>query len=255
MMISKVHGQNTQQKFHIYAAADSGYFDQFAPALINSVLANTDQGLHLHLFNPRDDQIKQCQQPRISATWEYIDRDKFSRACQVWRSITEDQKRRTETAMTKGNDTDLCERLMRTYFACARFVRLHEQFHVPVFAIDIDAIVRKPIPVLGNNVDFHLHRIFGKKARCLAGGMYLNQQAENFLTAYALALRTQIEQDYLYWGLDQDVLDHIVPQYSHGQLPAELIDWNMTDTGIIWTAKGTRKDLEVFIAEKKKYSS
>jgi len=162
MILPKVHGQNTQENFYIYAACDSAYFDQFAPALINSVLANTDQGLHLHLFNPRDDQINYCRRTRISATWEFVDRNKFSRARERWNTIDEDQRRRTQTAMTKSDDVDVQERLIRTYFACARFIRLYEQFHTPVFAIDIDAIVRKPIPELSNNVDFHLHRIFGK---------------------------------------------------------------------------------------------
>lgn len=255
MILPKVHGQNSQQEFYIYAACDSAYFDQFAPALINSVLANTNQGLHLHLFNPRDDQINCCRQARVSATWEFVDHNKFRQARERWNTITEDQKRRTETAMTKSNDVDVQDRLIRTYFACARFIRLYEQFHSPVLAIDIDAVVRKPIPKLPTNVDFHLHRIFGKKARCLAGGLYLNQRAGNFLTAYATALKDQIEQDYLYWGVDQDILDRIVPHYEHGQLPAELIDWEMRDTGIIWTAKGTRKDTEQFIAEQTRYTA
>lgn len=253
MILPQVHGQNTQQEFYIYAACDSDYFDQFAPALVNSILSNTDQGVHLHLFNPRDDQIKFCQQPRVSATWETVSRRQFDSARNKWNTITEDQKRRTETAITKGRDTDIQERLMRTYFACARFIRLYEQFNGPVLAIDVDAVVRKPIPKLSTNVDFHLHRIFGKKARCLAGALYLNNSAKNFLTAYNTALTNTIEQDYLYWGVDQDLLDHIVPQYDHGQLPSELIDWEMRDTGIIWTAKGKRKELEIFKQEIRKY--
>lgn len=252
MILPHVHGQNTQREFHLYAACDSAYFDQFAPALINSVLSNTDQGLHLHLFNPRDDQIKLCQQPRISATWESIDPKQLDRCTKNWNTLTEDQQKRTLTSMTKGGDRDISERMLRTYYACARFIRLHEQLHTTVFAIDVDAVVRKPIPKLSES-DFYLHRIYGKKARCLAGGLYLNVGAKNFLTAYSIALKNQLEKDYLYWGVDQDLLDHVVPQYDHAQLPSELIDWEMRDSGIIWTAKGTRKDTEIFISEQKKY--
>lgn len=253
MILPQVHGQNTQQDFYLYAACDSAYFDQFVPALVNSILINTDQGIHLHLFNPRNDQIKFCQQLRVSATWETVSTQQFDQARINWNTITKEQQQRTETAMAKGGDVNVQERLMRTYFACARFIRLHEQFNGPVLAIDVDAVVRKSIPILSRDVDVHLHRIFGKKARCLAGALYLNSHGKDFLTAYAVALKNQIAQDYLYWGVDQDLLDRIVPLYNHGQLPKELIDWEMRDNGVIWTAKGKRKDLEIFKNELRKY--
>ena len=253
MKLPQVHGQNTQTSFYIYAACDTEYFKQFAPSLINSVLSNTNQGLHLHLFNPTQDQINLCQQPRVSATWEFVDAGAVQPFVSNFTNLTDNQQRRTRTAMTKGNDKDLADRLLKTYYACARFIRLGEQFHEQAFAIDVDAVVRKPIPQLLSNVDFYLHRIFGKKARCLAGGLYLNTTAKRFLDEYAAALKDKITNNCLYWGVDQDLLDTIVTLHSHGQLPLELIDWEMTSAGIIWTAKGTRKDLEIFINEQKKY--
>jgi hypothetical protein len=63
------------------------------------------------------------------------------------------------------------------------------------------------------------------------------------------------ERDYVYWGLDQDILDQIVPQYNHGQLPMSMIDWNMAPDSVVWTAKGTRKEDVKFLDEKKKYMS
>lgn len=254
MILPPTFGQNTQTDFYIYAACNSDYFDQFAHQLVNSIIKNTNQGVHLHLFNPREDQIAWCNQPRVSATWEYIDHQTFDKALSVWQNIDEDQKKRTQTAMTKGGDTDVRDRLMRTYFACARFIRLSEQFSIPTLAIDIDAIVRFSIPGLDNSVDFYLHRIFGKKARCLAGGLYLHNKASTFLNEYSNQLTQKINQDYIYWGMDQDLLDIIVPKYHHGQLPESLIDWHMRDDSCIWTAKGTRKDLDVFVNEQKKYN-
>jgi len=32
------------------------------------------------------------------------------------------------------------------------------------------------------------------------------------------------------------------------------IDWEMQDHSYIWTAKGTRKDLAIFVNEKRKYT-
>ena len=122
-------------------------------------------------------------------------------------------------------------------------------------AIDIDAVVRQPVPVLGTDKDFFIHHISGRKARYLAGGIWLNNNAQcrTFLTHYADQLRSYIEQDYLYWSLDQDLLDAVVPKFHYGQLPAEYIDWNMNSTSYIWTAKGTRKELAAFVSEQQKY--
>ena len=138
-----------------------------------------------------------------------------------------------------------------TYYACARFIRLADIFDGAVFACDIDAVVRKPIPKLKKQ-DFYLHQIFGSKARFLAGGLYLNNDV--FLKQYTNDLWDNIEQDRLYWSIDQDLLDPCVPQYNYGQLPMELIDWEMRTDSVIWTAKGTRKDLAVFKQEQTKYA-
>ena len=165
---------------------------------------------------------------------------------------------RTLTAMTKGKDRSIQERMMKTYFACARFVRLAELFsNQQIIAIDVDAVVRSNFPPLLQDKDFYIHYISGKKARYLAGGLVLHPTAssQKFLEQYAHRLKEYFERDYVYWGLDQDLLDHIVPQYNHGQLPMSMIDWNMAPDSVVWTAKGTRKDDEKFLIEKKKYIS
>jgi hypothetical protein len=159
--------------------------------------------------------------------------------------------------MKKGNDQSVAERLRKTYYACVRFIRLQEIFteSTTVFAADVDAIIRSNIPMLSTDQDFYIHQITGAKARFLAGGLWLNPVAgsSEFLQDYANRLRISIAQDYIYWGLDQDVLDPIVPKYCFGNLPMNYIDWNMKQDSYVWTAKGKRKDLEVFKAEKIKY--
>jgi hypothetical protein len=163
---------------------------------------------------------------------------------------------RTVNATIKGHDSDLQERIKKTYYACARFVRLAELFHLcPVLALDIDAVVRKPLSALPINHDFYLHHIDGRKARYLAGGLWINPGdfSRNFLKEYRDQLVTYLTNDYIYWGLDQDLLDPIVPRYNHGQLPISYIDWHMSPDSYIWTAKGTRKDLVAFVNEQQKY--
>lgn len=264
MLMPQLHGKCTQSQFFIYTACDTNYFDEFGQALVVSILRNSTAGVHVHLYNPRPDQMAWCKsQPRLSITWELVDQALFAAAAAVWAveptdSVLADQYRRTQTAMSKSNDRNIQQRMQRTYYACARFIRL-QQMLLPgsqVLAIDSDAVVRTGVPELPATVDFFLHHISGRKARYLAGGLYLTGTAgsHGFLNSYANVLSQAIDQDRLYWGLDQDVLNNIVPQYQHGQLPTSYIDWEMRPDSFVWTAKGQRKDLAVFVNELKKYT-
>jgi len=260
MQIPQLNGKLSIQGFFIFAACDENYFDDFAPALVNSIKTNTDHQLHLHIFNPRQDQLNFCLNKNISVSYEYVPLDVFQPAADKWtvdyeQEPLKSQRLRTLTAMSKGQDFSIQDRMRKTYYACARFVRLHELLvNQDFFAIDVDALIRKPIDMLTGK-DLFIHYISGKKARYLAGGLFGSKQTQLFLKEYANKLKSYIQQDYIYWGLDQDVLDQIVPKYQWGQLPESYIDWNMRSSSAIWTAKGTRKDLAVFLNEKKKYIS
>jgi hypothetical protein len=255
MIIPPLHGTCTQTQPFIYTACDSDYFTEFGRAFVNSIQKNTQFGIHIHLFNPTADQLDFCQQKNVSVTHESVLFDLFtgiSTDC-----LEPKQLERTHTAMKKGNDQSVADRLRKTYYACVRFIRLQQVFtgSTTVFAADIDAIVRSNIPALSTDQDFYIHHITGAKARFLAGGLWLNPGggSSNFLQEYAQILRSSIEKDYIYWGLDQDVLDPIVPRYRFGNLPINYIDWNMSPSSYVWTAKGTRKESAVFVNEKKKY--
>lgn len=255
MIIPPLQGTCTQDKPFIYAACDSKYFDEFGREFVNSIQQNTQFGIHIHLFNPTQKQLEFCQQKHVSVTHEQVPFDAFSSIST--NRLDPKQLERTHTAMKKGRDQNIAERLRKTYYACVRFIRLQEVFKEStiVFAADIDAIVRQQIPTLDNAYDFYVHHITGAKARFLAGGLWLNPVtgSSKFLQDYASLLRTNIEQDYIYWGLDQDVLDPIMPKYNHGHLPIGYIDWNMKEDSYVWTAKGKRKDLEIFKNELRKY--
>jgi len=264
MIIPPLQGSCTQQTFFIYAACDQKYFNEFGYEFIHSIKQNTDLGVHMHVFNPTTEQIDFCNTiSRVSMTYEDVPLDLFRPAALKWATVPvaeplKSQYDRTLNAMGKGRDANVLERMQKTYYACARFVRLAHLFQsTPALCADVDAVVRKSIPMLETTRDFYIHRITGKKARFLAGGLFPNptDQTRKFLQEYADQLTSYIEQDYVYWGLDQDLLDPIVPKYNFGQLPIGYIDWDMRDSSYIWTAKGTRKELATFINEKKKYSS
>jgi len=155
--------------------------------------------------------------------------------------------------MEKGGDKSILERMQKTYFACARFIRLAELLTDPqkVFSIDVDAIVRHTLPILQKDCDLFIH----KNRQFLAGGIYITgtDNSYNFLKEYALILTNNISRDYIYWSLDQDILDILVPKFCYKELPRSLIDWNMLPDSHIWTAKGKRKELDIFKKEKEKY--
>ena len=259
MQIPLAQGEFCQKDFFIYSAADENYFDEFVPALAKSIKINTPYNLHLHLYNPRPDQLEFCNNYGITWTAEYVPLEIFAEAAARFEKNTLDeslqsQKLRITTAMSKGGDKSIQERLRKTYFACARFIRLKDfvKSHQKFLAIDVDAIVRHNFPILDDR-DFYIHYISGKKARYLAGGIFYTGKNFNFFHRYSEILESYIKQDKLHWGLDQDVLDTLVPNYNWGQLPIRYIDWEMDLSSYIWTAKGQRKDLEIFLNEKSKY--
>ena len=254
MQMPPVQGTINQTGFFVYTACDSDYFNDFGKTLIRSVQGRC--GIHIHLYNPSDDQIAYCQsQDSVSVTYEYVPIELFAVA--ATNPLSDQQRSQTLNAMSKSNDTSIQQRMQRTYYACARFIRLHQANPTAqLLAIDSDAVVRSAIPALPDSHDFYIHHITGNRARFLAGGIYLTGSAtgQQFLGEYATALQSTIEQDHLYWGIDQDVLNDIVPRYNYGNLPMPYIDWEMRPHSYIWTAKGKRKELAIFINEQKKYS-
>lgn len=264
MIMPSMIGTLNQKDFFIYAACDSVYFDEFGKSFINSVLKNTTVGVHIHIFDPREDQLSFCNSsPRISVSFEKISAESFLPIADKWNVVPSNTVERlkltkTLTAMSKSNDQSILERMKKTYFACARFIRLEQltTHNKNFFAMDIDAIVRKNIVQLPDNKDCYLHHITeGSDPRILAGGIFMagKENGYNFLKEYSNALSKTISADYLYWGIDQDLLKNIASKYNIGQLPDHLIDWKMRSPSTVWTAKGQRKELQIFISEQKKY--
>jgi hypothetical protein len=260
MIMPPLQGNLSAKDFVIYAACDEKYFDDFAKILINSITANTSDNIHVHIFNPRIDQIEFCQNKNISYSYEYVSINLFQAAADKWKTIPTDPVKKKNydrilNAMGKGGDRDIVERIQKTYYACARFIRLSEMISSQtVLSIDVDAVVRSDIPKLPTDKDLYIHFIDGKDPRYLAGGIFLNVSGIPFIKDYSIELKRIIEDDNIHWGIDQDILNCVVPKYNTGALPLSYIDWYMSPGSYVWTAKGTRKNLSLFINEQKKYN-
>jgi hypothetical protein len=266
MILPPLHGKLSQSDFFVYAAADSTYFDIHGRALINSVIRNTNYGVHLHLYNPTDAQLDFCNQlDRVSITWEYVAPQDMDSAIKLWSKPDLGEpylSRRNKMLGIKVVDRSLTTEqnvkqwLFKTYYACMRFVRLSEMLTQPAefLAIDVDGLVRKNFEYkLPDQKDFYLHE--KAKGGHLAGAILSTGSADSlkFVQRHAAMIKQEIEQDNIFWFLDQWALDRIVNNYNKGYLPIDYIDWYMNPASAIWSAKGKRKDLEVFKQEQRKY--
>ncbi len=273
MILPPMQGSFQQLGFFIYAAADSRYFDLYGRALINSVLLNTDYGIHIHLYDPTDQQLEFCSRPRISVTWENLPTDQFDQAMKFWSrwDLPEPWASRKNKMLSLKQFTDnrdLEMWLRKTYFACVRFVRLAEFLDQPrrFLEIDIDGIVRKPFVVeFADDVDVDVYvyekvkldkttrqiKLMGH----LAGSILFTPKPRTleFIRELGDVIRRELESDNIYWFLDQHSLDSVIPGYRKGKLPMSMIDWQMDANSAIWTAKGRRKNLEIFQHELAKY--
>ena len=270
MIIPPLQGKLEQDSFFIYAAADQGYFEQFGRALINSIVRNTqDTGIHLHLYNPTPDQIAFCQStPRVSVTWETFTTADLQPAIDYWSrtDLPEPQaSRRLKMLCMKqfADSDDVARWIHKTYYACMRFVRLAELVEQPqrFLAIDVDGLVRKSFAQKfadNDDYDFYLYQKMknGQPRGHLAGSILYTEkpQALEFIKTMGNRIQQEIVKDNIYWFLDQHILDEVTEQYNRGLLPIDYIDWHMKPDSAIWTAKGKRKELEVFKNELRKYA-
>jgi hypothetical protein len=214
----------------------------------------------MHIYNPRQDQIDFCRSsPMVTCTYEHLDNAEFKKVTDSWlvrNDFSNDrQKQMHKKGQTQG-PAELLKLIQQTYYACTRFVRLAELLRPGqrCLSIDVDGLVRGQFMDQLGTQDFYLYEK-PKDGTHLAGAILFNGTAgaHEFLQEYAQQLRASMDQDDLYWFLDQVVLDQLVPRYHKGLLPMSYIDWAMRDESAIWSAKGKRKELDIFKQEQRKY--
>jgi hypothetical protein len=261
MQLPPLLGNLDQNKFFIYAAADTVYFDLHARPLINSIIANTPEiGVHMHIYNPRPDQIEFCRsRAGVTCSYENLNEVDFQLVTDHWLAKTQFDNDRQRQMWKKGQKSgreELSTLIHQTYYACARFVRLAELLRPgqQCLSIDVDGLVRGQFVDQLGSADFYLYEK-PKDGTHLAGAVLFNgtNGSHEFLQEYAGRLRASIGKDDLYWFLDQVILDQLVTKYHKGLLPMSYIDWAMRDDSAIWSAKGKRKELDLFKNEQRKY--
>ncbi len=220
----------------IFAACDSVYFLEHAPALVYSA-DKIAKNVHLHVCNPT---------PEV-----------YSLACVLTSTVN--------IAVTFSFNevnfpADLNDSARQTYFACLRFLVLPEILPSAgrVLTVDVDCFFNAdfdyPDASLGY---FPREPLSSSDARIKAGshvaaGVFWLSE-ENL--PLAKKIRENIKTVPLNWFADQIALHQAVVDANQPlahRFDAQFMDWNFRDGSVIWTGKGDRKTLDQrYVARKK----
>jgi len=261
MIINSIEGQKPQSQYLLYAAADQIYFDRYAKPLIVSAAKNCSQvPVHIHIYDPLPAQLSWAsQRSNLTVSWETVDHSGLAKIAKRWHKRKEFANDR-QIQMFKKSQTlgipEFQQLINNTYYACMRFVRLAEilSSETTCLSLDVDGLVRSGFSMDLPEQDIYCYEK-PKDGTHLAGALLFqpHQGSRQFLYDYAKLIRESIIEGDLYWFLDQVILDQLIPQYRKGLLPMSYIDWAMRPGSAIWSAKGRRKDLEIFRRECAKY--
>jgi hypothetical protein len=264
MEMPQLYGNFSQNEVVFYCAADELYFNIHAKPLICSIRQNFDYDIHFHLYNPSDTTKTFCENHKINYSYEYFEENSVDKAFRTYQVPSADWEmlRRRQKMLGIGDPVEkLRSELIRTYYACARFIRLHQLLTKPTYIImlDTDSLVRKPFSLPSNNFDIHIfektHRRHVPYKQHLASTIFYTgtQGSYNLIRDHANLIFEEFEQNTLYWFLDQETLDVAIQKYRKNPLEKVYVDFDMDPMSNIWCAKGKRKNELVWLAEVSKF--
>jgi len=264
MKMPTLYGNFSESDTVFFIAADENYFNVHARPLINSIRQNFKETIHFHLYNPSDHTKSFCDKSNISYSFEYFDESSVKQTFQVYKNVSVDCElsRRRSKMLKEGDDiSKLHNELIRTYYACARFVRLHELLIKPTYVImlDTDSLVRHQFNLPSTMYDIHIfekrHRKHVPYTQHLASTIFYTgtQGSFDLIKDHAKLIREEFDLDSFYWFLDQETLDIAIQKYKKNALRQIFVDFDMDINSYIWCAKGPRKNEQVWLQEVSKY--
>ena len=263
MKLPPFEGKFPDSDVCFYVAADENYFNQHAKPLIHSIRRHFSYPIHFHLYNPSDASKKWCEVNDISYSYEVVDVKIVDPAFEIYRNMPADvelQRRRSKMIKPGENVAKIRNELMKTYYACTRFVRLSELLTKSTYVImlDTDSLVRNRFDLLSKDSDIHIyeknHKKHVKHTQHLASTIFYTgtEGSYKLIQDHARLILEDYSKDALYWFLDQETLDVAIQKYSKQPLELSFVDFEMKDTSNIWCAKGPRKNLPIWLAEAEK---
>jgi hypothetical protein len=213
MKLPPILGQTNISGNNFFFGADSIYFEQFGKSLAKSLRKHADwANIHVHLYNPKDEQLKWCEKNRVTVSYEFIPED--------------------------------CKD-PRTYYACVRFIRIPEIFRpeARIISLDCDGIAVKLITKDKFLKDTDKSAVLwrSKNQRVLASSIFFG--TDDFRVNLAKRLAPYFETDSFRWFLDQIVMAEMM--HNNEVSIVEFRDWGNPKIGVttlIWTVKGDQKN-------------
>jgi hypothetical protein len=264
MNIPQLYGNFPNDNIVFFVAADEKYFNLYGKSLISSIKHNFNHSIHFHLYNPSDSTKDFCKKNNIYYSYEYFDETNVETAFEFYQmsTLNEEFTRRRSTMIKIGEQmTKIRNELIRTYYACARFIRLHELLTKPTYVVmlDTDSLVRKPFLLPSKDYDIHIFEKKHKKhvtyTQHLASTIFYTGTEGSFklIRDHARLILDEFKQDTFYWFLDQETLDLAIQKYKKSPLQKYFVDFDMEEYSFIWCAKGKRKNEQVWIDELTRY--
>lgn len=266
MNIPEFQGKFPQNPIVFYMAADEVYFNLHAKTLIASIKENFNHPIHIHLYNPSDSTKIYCESHNISYSFEIFDEKLIERAHQIYKRPYYDFeliRRKAKMQTDKRDDKELWRYLVKTYYACTRFIRLWQLLEKPTYVIllDVDSLVRMPFILPTSEYDIHVfikkHKKHVPWPQHLASTIFYTGTDASFrlIRDHANLIIEEYQKDLFYWFLDQETLDVAIAKYKRAPLDQVFVDFDMSDTSFIWCAKGNLKDNQTWLNEIQKYQS
>lgn len=222
MLLKNISGNTNLKGKFFYFAADNLYFNEYGKALISSLKKYAPwANIHCHLYNPKKLDLFWCNVNRVTTTYEKIDanRKEFKALC-----------------------------------ACIRFVRIPEIFNnrSKIISLDCDMIAIKNIPECDFDKDTDVSRtVIRKSGYPIASSVsFGNDRARKI---FSNRLRKEIENDNIYWYLDQHILETMVKEQIFQTMENKWSNYNLNEEGFMWAAKGDRKFSKAYIKETSKF--
>lgn len=220
-----------------YAAADSRYFDTYGRSFLGSMInSQASPCVHIHLFNPRTEQLDYLQRLKhsderlqLSYTWEEVDLGPLP-------------------LPRRGR-----------YYYSVRFVRMAEvakQARLNCLCLDIDALLVQPAEQLLAELQdcdiafYSRFERFGIDTKLLAGTLFVAHAdlPRRLLTVIGDRIRRFLSRGQILKKLDQIVIYDAFRKFKrrHPELRFKpfddhLIDTCFSSTGVIWYPKGVSK--------------
>ena len=262
----RLHGEISNNDTIFFIAADENYFHRYAIPLIKSIKASFNYHIHFHLYNPSDFTKSYCKSTGIGYSYEYFDFKAIERAFQFYKIPPFNQefiRRRSKMIKSLDNMGKLYNELIKTYYACARFIRLYQLISKPTYIImlDTDSLVRKTFELPSKDFDIHIYEKNDKShinyTQHLASTVFYTgtEGSYNLLREHAMLILDEFNKDTYYWFLDQETLDVCIQNYRKNPLEKKFVDFDMDLDSYIWCAKGKRKNMEIWIRESLQFHS